>query len=88
QKAFKFDAPDNIKIKEPLEIPHFTNAEFLLEEIYSNLEELLATYPDKMPRATEFQDKARQVAAYIELGDEQKAEVRNLIVKEAIPYFT
>ncbi|MEG7759602.1 DUF1254 domain-containing protein, partial [Listeria monocytogenes] len=46
QKAFKFDAPDNIKIKEPLEIPHFTNAEFLLEEIYSNLEELLATYPD------------------------------------------
>lgn len=88
QKAFKFDAPDNIKIKEPLEIPHFTNADFLLEEIYSNLEELLATYPDKMPKAAEFQDKARKVAAYIELGDEQKAEVRDLIVKEAIPYFT
>ncbi|MBC1350069.1 DUF1254 domain-containing protein [Listeria welshimeri] len=88
QKAFKIDASKNIQIKEPLSIPHFTNADFLLEEIYSNLEEVLATYPDKMPKATEFQDKARKVAAYIELGDEQKAEVKNLIIKEAIPYFT
>ncbi|PZF90011.1 acetyl-coenzyme A synthetase [Listeria ivanovii] len=87
QKQFKLDAPTGIEIQEPLEIPPFTNAAFLMEEIYDNLETVLASYPDKMPKAPEFQAKARKVAEYIALGDEQRAEVKNLIIKEAIPYF-
>ncbi|MBC1487688.1 DUF1254 domain-containing protein [Listeria sp. FSL L7-1485] len=87
QQQFKLDAPAGIKIQEPLEIPTFTNATFLMEEIYNNLETILASYPDKMPKAAEFQAKAKKVADYIALGDEQGAEVKNLIIKEAIPYF-
>ncbi|MCC9062608.1 DUF1214 domain-containing protein [Flavobacterium piscisymbiosum] len=87
QRQFTFTVPDGIKIAPPLTIPEFTPKAPIGGEIFDNVEEVIASYPDVMPKAKEFLDKAIAIEAYRKTDDKAKAHVDEIVKTKAIPAF-
>src|SRR6202012_1114656 len=62
QHRFTVVASPDTKIDAPFPVPSFTPAGPIGAEIFDHVSEALATYPDAMPRAAEFQASAINVA--------------------------
>lgn len=87
QRQFTFTVPDGIKIAPPLTIPEFTPKAPIGGEIFDNVEEVIASYPDVMPKAKEYLDKAIAIEAYRKTDDKAKAHVDEIVKTKAIPAF-
>lgn len=87
QEQFTFTVPDGIKIAPPVTIPDFTPQKPIGGEIFDNVEEVVASYPDVMPKAKEYQDKAIAIEAYRKKDDKAKAHVDEIVKTKAIPGF-
>jgi len=87
QKQFTFTVPDGIKIAPPLTIPEFTPKAPIGGEIFDKVEEVAASYPDVMPKAKEYQDKAIAIERYRKTDDKAKAHVDEVVKTQAIPGF-
>ncbi len=87
QKNFTLDVPDGIRIDPPYKVPDFTPAAPIASAIFDQTPEVFATYPDRMPKAAEFQAVAEKVAAYAKSGDSARAKVEEIVETKAIPGF-
>ncbi|UTN05443.1 DUF1214 domain-containing protein [Flavobacterium bizetiae] len=87
QRQFTFDVPDGIKIASPITIPEFTPKKPIGTEIFDNAAEVIASYPDVMPKAKEYQSKVAAVEAYRKKDDKAKAHVDEIVKTKAIPAF-
>ncbi len=87
QKQFTFTVPDGIKIAPPLTIPEFTPKAPIGGEIFNKVQEVAASYPDVMPKAKEYQDKAIAIEQYRKTDDKAKAHVDEVVKTQAIPAF-
>jgi hypothetical protein len=87
QKQFTFDVPKGIKIAPPITIPDFTPKKPIGGEIFDNAEEVIASYPDVMPKAKEYQAKVLSVAGYRKKQDKAKTHVDEIVASKAIPKF-
>lgn len=87
QKQFTFDVPAGIKIAPPITIPDFTPKAPIGGEIFDKVEEVLNSYPDRMPKAKEYQAKVTAVANYAKTDDKAKAHIDEVIKTKAIPEF-
>src|SRR6202012_3955748 len=64
QEQFTLTVPEDIKIDPPITVPQFTNAKPIGGEIFDNVEEVVASCEDAMPKAAEMQALAKQVETY------------------------
>lgn len=87
QKQFTLDVPDGIKIDPPLEVPEFTPAAAIAGAIFDQVPKVLSTYPDPMPKATEYQATAEKVASYAKSSDDARSKVEEIVKAKAIPGF-
>lgn len=87
QRQFTFTVPDGIKIATPVTIPDFTPQKPIGGEIFDKVEEVIASYPDVMPKAKEYQDKAIAIEQYRKTNDKAKTHVDEVIKTKAIPAF-
>jgi hypothetical protein len=87
QKAFTLDVPEGIRISPPISIPSFTNDSLIGIEIFNNLDTVLASYPDPMLIAPQYQALSKKVAAYIQTGDAAKIHTDSVVNNQAIPGF-
>ena len=87
QKQFTLDVPKNIKIAQPVSIPSFTNSKLISVEIFDKVDEVLKSYPDSMPKASEYQATVKKVVEYIKSGKDARAYVDNIVQTNAIPEF-
>lgn len=87
QRQFTLDVPDGIKIAPPITIPEFTPKKPIGAEIFDNAAEVIASYPDVMPKAKEYQSKVAAVEAYRKKDDKAKAHVDEIVKTKAIPAF-
>ncbi len=87
QKAFTLEVPNGIKIDPPTSIPEFTNAKLIGSDIFLNVDKVLASYPDSMPKAPEYQKMVKQVSNYIKSSTEAKSYVEGIIETKVIPEF-
>jgi hypothetical protein len=87
QHRFTVDASPDIQIDPPFPVPTFTPAAPIGPEIFDRLSEALATYPDAMPKAAEYQAEATNVANYIKSSDDARKRVSDVVKTKAIPAF-
>lgn len=87
QRQFTFDVPPGIKIAPPIKIPEFTPKAPIGGEIFENVEEVLNSYPDAMPKAKEYQAKAIAVANYVKTDAKIKSHIDEVVKTKAIPAF-
>ncbi|CAG4889777.1 DUF1214 domain-containing protein [Paraburkholderia saeva] len=87
QHEFTVDASPEIRIDPPFAVPTFTPATPIRVEIFDRVSEVLATCPDPMPKAPEFQAMASNVARYVKSSDSARTRVDDLIRTRAIPEF-
>ncbi|WP_409417802.1 DUF1214 domain-containing protein [Flavobacterium sp. PS2] len=87
QRQFTLTVPEGIKITPPVTIPDFTPKAPIGGEIFDKVEEVIASYPDVMPKAKEYQDKALAIEAYRKTDDKAKARIDEIIKTKAIPGF-
>lgn len=87
QKQFTITVPQGIQIDQPIEIPDFNPEKPIGSEIFDKVEEILASYPDVMPKASYYQEVAKKVAAYKVSNDTAKAAVQEAVATKAIPQF-
>lgn len=87
QKQFTFTVPDGIKIEPPITIPEFTPKAPIGGEIFDKVEEVLNSYPDPMPKAKEYQTKAKAIAKYAQTDDKAKSHIDEVVKTKAIPAF-
>lgn len=87
QKQFRFDVPDGIKVAPPIKIPDFTPKKPIGGEIFDNSQEVVASYPDVMPKAKEYQAKVAAVEAYRKTNDQAKTHVEEIVTSKGIPAF-
>lgn len=87
QRQFTFDVPSGIKIASPIKIPEFTPKAPIGGEIFDNVEEVLNSYPDAMPKAKEYQAKAIAVANYAKTDAKIKSHIDEVVKTKAIPAF-
>lgn len=87
QRQFTLDAPAGIQIEPPLPVPKFTAHAPIGGAIFDNLDAVLASYPDAMPKAAAMQAAARQVAAYRNSSDAARVRVEEVIKSKAVPEF-
>jgi hypothetical protein len=87
QEQFTFDVPDGIKIAPPITIPDFTPKKPIGGEIFDKAQEVIASYPDVMPKAKEYQAKATAVEAYRKTDDKAKGRVDEIVISKGIPAF-
>ncbi|OUL63936.1 DUF1214 domain-containing protein [Flavobacterium sp. AJR] len=87
QRQFTLTVPEGIKITPPVTIPDFTPKAPIGGEIFDKVEEVIASYPDVMPKAKEYQDKAISIEQYRKTDDKAKARVDEIIKTKAIPGF-
>ena len=87
QRQFTFTVPDGIKIAPPVTIPEFTPKAPIGGEIFDKVEEVIASYPDVMPKAKEYQGKAIAIEQYRKTDDKAKAHVDEIVKTKAIPAF-
>ena len=87
QQQFTFDVPPGIKIAPLIKIPQFTPKAPIGGEIFENVEEVLNSYPDAMPKAKEYQAKAIAVANYVKTDAKIKSHIDEVVKTKAIPAF-
>jgi hypothetical protein len=87
QEQFTFNVPDGIKITPPITIPEFTPKAPIGGEIFDKVQEVLNSYPDAMPKAKEYQDKAIAISEYAKTDDKAKTQVDQVVKTKAIPAF-
>jgi hypothetical protein len=87
QKEFTLDVPANIKIDPPLAIPEFTNTQPIGADIFTNVDKVLASYPDVMPKAAEYQQTVRKISDYMKSSTEAKNYVSNIVNTKVVPEF-
>lgn len=87
QEQFTFTVPAGIKIAPPVTIPDFTPQKPIGGEIFDNVEKVIASYPDIMPKAKEYQIKAIAIENYRKKDDKAKAHVDEIVKTKAIPGF-
>ncbi|WP_426671439.1 DUF1214 domain-containing protein [Mucilaginibacter sp. McL0603] len=87
QKQFTLTVPDSIRIDSPVNIPEFTSQKPIGGAIFDKVEEVLSSYPDKMPKAKDLQATAEKVAIYNSSGPNEKRRVDSIVVARAIPAF-
>lgn len=87
QVQFTLTVPAGIKIDPPLSIAEFTHAKPIGGAIFENVEGVLASYPDIMPKAADMQAEAIKVAAYRTSGEAAKQRVDSIVETQAIPAF-
>ena len=87
QKQFTLTVPDSIRIDSPVNIPEFTPQKPIGGAIFDKVEEVLSSYPDKMPKAKELQATAEKAAIYNSSGPAAKRRVDSIVVAKAIPAF-
>ncbi len=87
QHQFTFTVPTGIKTDSPLAIPAFTPAKPIGGEIFDNVDAVLASYPDVMPKASSMQALAGAIAAYRKTGDAAKQHIDSVAATKAIPAF-
>lgn len=87
QEEFTLTVPAGIKIDPPVTIPDFTPVKPIGGAIFDKAQEVIASYPDKMPKAKEFQATAEKVEAYSKSGATAKARVDSIVIAKAIPGF-
>lgn len=87
QQQFTFDVPPGIKIAPLIKIPEFTPKAPIGGEIFDNVEEVLNSYPDAMPKAKEYQAKAIAVANYAKTDAKIKSHIDEVVKTKAIPAF-
>jgi hypothetical protein len=87
QEQFTLNVPEGIKIAPPVTIPDFTPKKPIGGEIFDKVEEVIASYPDKMPKAKEYQTKAIAIEQYSKTDDKAKARIEEIVTTKAIPAF-
>ena len=87
QKQFTLEAPNNIKIESPIKIPNFTNKNLIGSDIFLNVDKILASYPDSMPKSAEYQKTVKKVADYMKNSSDGKKYIENIIQEKTIPEF-
>lgn len=87
QQSFTLDAPATIHPEPPVAIPEFTNTRLIGAEIFDKVQEVLSSYPDKMPEAKQFQEVVQKVAQYRESSDTASSRVETIVKTKAIPGF-
>ncbi|MBE8724987.1 DUF1214 domain-containing protein [Flavobacterium hungaricum] len=87
QEQFTFNVPDGIKIAAPIAIPEFTPKAPIGGEIFDKVEDVLNSYPDAMPKAKEYQEKAKAISEYAKTNDKAKAHIDEVVKTKAIPAF-
>jgi len=88
QKQFTLEAPEGIQIDPPFQVPDFTPQAPLGVAIFDDVSGALATYPDAMPKAAQYQATASKVAEYIKGGGQEARDRAESVVKaKAIPEF-
>jgi hypothetical protein len=87
QEQFTLTVPEDIKIDPPITVPQFTNAKPIGGEIFDNVEEVVASCEDAMPKAAEMQALAKQVEAYRKSSEQAKTHVDEVVNTKAIPAF-
>jgi hypothetical protein len=87
QEQFTLTVPDGIKIDPPVTIPAFTPKYPIGGEIFNDVRGVMASYPDKMPKAANFQSTAEKVETYSNSGATEKARVDSIVKTKAIPEF-
>ncbi|PIF34474.1 hypothetical protein CLU81_5121 [Flavobacterium sp. 9] len=87
QEQFTFNVPDGIKIAAPITIPEFTPKAPIGGEIFDKVQEVLNSYPDAMPKAKEYQEKAKAIGEYAKTNDKAKAHIEKVVKTKAIPAF-
>lgn len=87
QHRFTVDASPDTQIDPPFPVPSFTPAAPIGGEIFDHVSEALATYPDAMPKAAEYQAAALKVANYAKSSDAARKRVNDVVKAKAIPAF-
>ena len=87
QEQFTLTVPEGIKIVPPVNIPDFTPAKPIGGEIFDKVEEVLASYPDVMPKAASMQAIALKIESYRKTGGAAKTRIDSVVEKLAIPAF-
>ncbi len=87
QKQFTLDVPPGIRIEPPLPVSDFTPSAPITAAIFDKVPVVLASYPDAMPKAPEFQANAKKVGDYVQTGAVARDRVDTVIKTQAIPTF-
>ncbi len=87
QEQFTLTVPDGIKVDPPVPVPEFTPARPIGGEIFSNVEQVISSCSDAMPKAPEMQTLAKQIEVYRHSSDQAKARVDEVATTKAIPAF-
>lgn len=87
QHAFSLTPLGTPEIAPAINIPMFTNAEPITVDVFRQpmLDQVLASAPDRMSVAPTMQERARQIAAYIEQSDENRSVIDALVKGKALP---
>jgi hypothetical protein len=87
QEQFTLTVPDSIRIDSPVNIPEFTPQKLIGGTIFDKVEEVLASCPDKMPKAKDLQATAEKAGIYNSSGPNEKRRINSIVVAKAIPAF-
>jgi hypothetical protein len=87
QERFTLTVPDGIKIDPPIAVPTFSNAKPIGGEIFENVETVITSCVDAMPKASEMRSLAKQVEMYRRSSEVAQARVDNVVTTTAIPTF-
>lgn len=87
QHQFTVSASPDTQIDPPFPVPSFTPAAPIGAEIFDHVSEVLATYPDAMPKAAEYQAAAINVANYMKSSDAARQRVSDVVKTRAVPAF-
>ena len=87
QRQFTLDVPPGIQIDPPLPVPPFTPSAPITVAIFDQVPAVLESYPDVMPKATEYQASARRIGDYVQTGSAARSRVDAVIKTQALPAF-
>ncbi|MGI9372740.1 MAG: DUF1214 domain-containing protein [Hyphomicrobiales bacterium] len=87
QKQFKLQGTGPLTVEPPVEIEMFDNTTLAGANIFSSVDKILASAPDKNPGASELSAQAREIAAYMAQVPQARREIEEIIEKQAVPKF-
>ncbi|MFL9863674.1 DUF1214 domain-containing protein [Paraburkholderia fungorum] len=87
QHQFTVNASPDTQIDPAFPVPVFTPTAPIGAEIFDRVSEVLATYPDAMPKAAEYQAAAINVGNYMKSSDAARKRVNDVVKTRALPAF-
>ena len=87
QKKFTLKTTATPTIERPVEIEMFDNTTLAGVEIFSTVDEVLASAADTSPVAAELGAQARMIGAYVATGLQAREEIAGIIRTHAVPTF-